>query len=90
MSYGLGSDNENLPTFVVLLTKNKGGQPLYARLWGSGFLPTSHQGVQFRPGKDPVLYLSNPDGVSRASRRLLLDRGQQVGAGIFRAISQIG
>jgi len=74
LSYGLGSDNDNLPSFVVLLTKNKGGQPLYSRLWGSGFLPSRHQGVQFRAGKDPVLHLSNPDGVSRESRRALLDR----------------
>jgi uncharacterized protein DUF1501 len=72
--YGLGSDNEDLPAFVVLITPGKVDQPLYARLWGSGFLPPEHQGVQFRSGKDAVLYLSNPDGVSRASRRLLLDR----------------
>lgn len=74
LSYGLGSDNENLPAYVALLTKGKGGQPLYARLWGSGFLPSEHEGVQFRAGADPVLYLSNPDGVSRDSRRMLLDR----------------
>jgi hypothetical protein len=74
MSYGLGAENENLPAFVVLLTKNKGGQPLYARLWGSGFLPSKHQGVQFRSGKDAVLYLTNPDGVDLDSRRMLLDR----------------
>ena len=55
LSYGLGSDNENLPTFITLITKNMGGQPLYSRLWGNGFLPTEHQGVQFRSGKDPVL-----------------------------------
>jgi hypothetical protein len=72
--YGLGSDNEDLPAFVVLITPGKVDQPLYARLWGSGFLPSEHQGVQFRSGKDAVLYLGNPDGVSRASRRLLLDR----------------
>ena len=72
--YGLGSDNENLPAFVVLITKGKGDQPLYSRLWGSGFLPSRHQGVQFRSGKDPVLYLNNPDGVSAGSRRLMLDR----------------
>lgn len=72
--YGLGSDNENLPSFVVLITPGKVDQPLYARLWGSGFLPSQHQGVQFRSGKDPVLYLSNPDGVSGESRRLVLDR----------------
>lgn len=73
MSYGLGSDNENLPAFVVLVTKNKFGQPLYSRLWGNGFLPSEHQGVQFRAGKDPVLYLNNPDGISDASRRAQLD-----------------
>ena len=72
--YGLGSDNEDLPAFVVLITPGKVDQPLYARLWGSGFLPSEHQGVQFRSGKDAVLYLGNPDGVSSASRRLLLDR----------------
>lgn len=74
LDYGLGSDNENLPSFVVMLTKGKGGQPLYSRLWGSGFLPSQHQGVQFRSGKDPVLYLNNPDGVSRKSREMLLGR----------------
>jgi hypothetical protein len=72
--YGLGSDNENLPAFVVLITRGRVDQPLYSRLWGSGFLPSEHQGVQFRSGKDAVLYLGNPDGVTRASRRLLLDR----------------
>ncbi len=73
LSYGLGSANENLPSFCVLVTRNKSGQPLYARLWGSGFLPTAHQGVQFRAGASPVLYLSNPDGVSTDSRRSMLD-----------------
>jgi hypothetical protein len=72
--YGLGSDNANLPAFVVLITPGKVDQPLYARLWGSGFLPSRHQGVQFRSGKDPVLYLGNPPGVSPESRRLMLDR----------------
>jgi hypothetical protein len=74
LSYGLGSENENLPAFVVLITKGKGDQPLYSRLWGTGFLPTRYQGVQFRPGKDPVLYLNNPPGEDIVSRRLLLDR----------------
>jgi hypothetical protein len=69
MSYGLGSDNENLPAFCVLVTKDKKGQPLYARSWGSGFLPSRHQGVQFRAGSNPVLYLNNPDGISRMSRQ---------------------
>jgi hypothetical protein len=74
LSYGLGQENANLPSFVVLITKGKGGQPLGAHLWGSGFLPTKHQGVLFRAAKDPVLYLGNPAGVSEDSRRLLLDR----------------
>jgi hypothetical protein len=73
LSYGLGTDNENLPAFVVLVTKNKTGQPLYARLWGNGFLPPEHQGVQFRAGKDPVLYLANPPGVDGRDRRRQLD-----------------
>jgi len=72
--YGLGSDNANLPAFVVLITPGKVDQPLYGRLWGSGFLPSTYQGVQFRSGKDPVLYLGNPEGVTPASRRQLLDR----------------
>lgn len=74
LTYGLGSDNENLPAFVVLITPGKVDQPLYSRLWGSGFLPSRYQGVQFRSGKEPVLYLENPAGVSPESRRLLLDR----------------
>lgn len=73
LSYGLGSESANLPAFVVMVTKNKGGQPLGAHLWGSGFLASKHQGVQFRSGKDPVLYLSNPDGLDRTSRRRMLD-----------------
>ena len=72
--YGLGSDNDDLPAFVVLITPGKVDQPLYSRLWGSGFLPSQHQGVQFRSGTDAVLYLGNPEGISRESRRLLLDR----------------
>src|SRR5437870_1944019 len=74
LSYGLGSANENLPAFVVLISKDRTEQGLYARLWGNGFLPSVHQGVQFRSGKDPVLYLDNPEGVSRESRRKMLDR----------------
>jgi hypothetical protein len=72
--YGLGSDNADLPAFVVLITPGKVDQPLYARLWGSGFLPSQHQGVQFRGGREPVLYLANPAGVTPESRRALLDR----------------
>jgi len=75
LSYGLGSMNENLPAFVVLISRNAtSDQPLYARLWGNGFLPSLHQGVQFRAGKDPVLYLNNPAGVTPQSRRKMLDR----------------
>ena len=74
LSYGLGSANDNLPAFVVLISKDRIDQPLYARLWGNGFLPSLHQGVQFRNGKDPVLFLQNPEGISRDSRRKMLDR----------------
>ncbi|WP_153559259.1 DUF1501 domain-containing protein [Roseimaritima sediminicola] len=73
LSYALGSEAEQLPAFCVMISKNASGQPLYSRLWGSGFLPSTHQGVQFRAGRDPVLYLSNPPGVSADSRRKLLD-----------------
>ena len=72
VSYGLGSMNRDLPAFVVLVTKDKGGQPLYARLWGNGFLESRHQGVQLRAGADPVLYLADPEGVSPDSRRRML------------------
>ncbi len=74
MSYGLGSMNDNLPAFIVLVSKDAArDQPLYARLWGQGFLPSEHQGVQFRAGKEPVLYLTNPEGVSPHARRAMLD-----------------
>ena len=74
LGYGLGSMNRDLPAFVVLISKDRIDQPLYARLWGNGFLPSIHQGVQFRPGADPVPYLNNPQGVSPAGRRAMLDR----------------
>lgn len=74
ISYGLGSDNENLPTFIVLVSKNAPkDQPLYARLWGNGFLPSRHQGVQFRSGKDPVLFLNNPEGYDGPDRQKMLE-----------------
>ena len=73
LSYGLGTENEDLPAFVVMVTSNKGGQPLVSRLWGNGFLPSRHQGVRFRSGKDPVLYLNNPDGMTADNRRWMLD-----------------
>ncbi|MCG8583458.1 MAG: DUF1501 domain-containing protein [Pirellulales bacterium] len=74
-SYGLGSENADLPAFVVLLSKNTfyQAQPIYSRLWGSGFLPSSHQGVKLRSQGDPVLYLNDPAGSDRASRRKMLD-----------------
>lgn len=74
ISYGLGSDNRNMPSFVVLLSKGRSGdQPLYAKLWSNGFLPSVHQGVVFRSGPDPVFYLNNPDGIDSGSRRRMLD-----------------
>ena len=74
VSYGLGSENEELPAFIVLLSRARSGdQPLYSRLWGSGFLPSQHQGVQFRSGGDPVLYLGGPEGLDRQGRRRMLD-----------------
>ena len=76
LSYGLGSVNDNLPAFVAMVstgTGRPGGQPLYDRLWGSGFLPTTHQGVKFRGSGDPVLYLSDPPGVDRRLRRRIID-----------------
>ncbi len=76
LSYGLGSENENLPAYVVMISLASNGandQPLFSRLWGSGFLPSRHQGVRFRSGDDPVLYLQNPPGIDSANRRRLLD-----------------
>ncbi|MEO0532165.1 MAG: DUF1501 domain-containing protein [Planctomycetota bacterium] len=81
VDYGLGSENDNLPAFVVLVTKDKKGQPLYARLWGSGFLPSQHQGVQFRAGADAVLYLSDPDGIDREVRSTQLEALRQLQTG---------
>ena len=76
LSYGLGTENKDLPAYVVLTSWGTGrpnDQPLYDRLWGAGFLPTQHQGVKFRNSGDPVLYLSDPKGVSRSMRRGMLD-----------------
>jgi hypothetical protein len=76
VAYGLASENRDLPAFVVLVSQGSGNptdQPLYDRLWGSGFLPSKFQGVKFRSQGDPVLYLKNPDGVSDAGRRRVLD-----------------
>ncbi len=73
VAYGLGSMNQDLPSFVVLLSRGRTDQPLYDRLWGSGFLPTRYQGVKLRGGKEPVLYLANPAGCSPSTRRQMLD-----------------
>ncbi len=73
LSYGLGAENEDLPAFVVMVTKDKGGQPLVSRLWGSGFLPSRHQGVRFRAGDEPVLYINNPKGLASENKRSMLD-----------------
>ena len=76
LSYGLGSENQNLPAFVVMISQgsgNKTDQPLFSRLWGSGFVPSQHQGVRFRSSADPVLYLNNPPGIDADSRRRMLD-----------------
>jgi hypothetical protein len=76
LSYGIGSESSDLPAFVVLISlasNGKNDQPLFGRLWGSGFLPSVHQGVKLRSTGDPVLYLSNPPGIDSASRRRMLD-----------------
>jgi hypothetical protein len=76
VSYGLGCETDDLPAFVVMISRGTGrkvDQPLYDRLWGSGFLPTAYQGVKFRSGGDPVLYLSNPPGIDSTGRRSMLD-----------------
>ena len=74
VTYGLGTDNCDLPAFVVLVSTTVRNQPLYSRLWGSGFLPTRHQGIQFRGMGDPVLHLSNPPGMTVALRKSVLDK----------------
>ncbi len=75
IAYGLGSENQNLPGFIVLISPGQGGsgQPLYDRLWGAGFLPSKYQGVKFRSIGDPVLYLKDPEGITRDDRRAYLD-----------------
>jgi hypothetical protein len=76
VSYGLGSENQDLPAFVALISRPGGptnAQPLHERMWGAGFLPPRHQGVRFSSGKDPVLFLSNPPGITTGRRRAMLD-----------------
>jgi hypothetical protein len=77
VTYGLGTENKNLPSFVVLLSGG-GGQFLLTRYWGNGFLPSNHQGVQFRGEGDPVLFVSNPKGISPKTRRQLIDGMQEL------------
>jgi Protein of unknown function (DUF1501) len=75
VSYGLGSENKNLPAFCVLLSRGKGnGQGVYSKLWSNGFLDSIHQGVQFSSGDNPILYLQDPDGMERTERRTMLDK----------------
>jgi len=79
VSYGLGSPNKNLPSYVVMISRGPGQkQALYSRLWGSGFLPSRHQGVALRSGAEPVLYLNDPAGVDRPMRRRMLDRLSEI------------
>lgn len=81
LSYGLGSENEELPSFVVMISEGsskRDSQALYDRLWGSGFLPSSHQGVKFRGSGDPVLYLSNPKGIDADARKRIMDLGNRL------------
>jgi hypothetical protein len=76
LSYGIGSLSDNLPAFIVMISQgsgNKTDQPIFSRLWGSGFLPSQHQGVRFRSGQDPVLYLSNPPGIDTDDRKRMLE-----------------
>ena len=84
LSYGLGSDNENMPAYVVMISRGRGQlQALYDRLWGSGFLPSKHQGVKLRSNGEPVLFLNNPAGVDREMRRKMLDGLGELNAGTF-------
>ena len=86
LSYGLGNENQNLPAFIVMISSGKeSDQPLYTRLWSAGFLPSEHQGVQFRGVGDPVLYLSNPPGIDADSRRRMLDGLAKLNAKQFSA-----
>ena len=84
LSYGLGSPNQNLPSYVVMISKGRGqSQALYSRLWSSGFLPSRHQGVKFRSSGEPVLYLNNPGGVDSEDRRAFLDAVGEINQAAF-------
>lgn len=85
LSYGLGSENKNLPAFCVLLSKGKGnGQGVYSKLWTNGFLDSVHQGVQFSSGDNPVLYLNNPESINKDDRRKMLDKLEELNAETFK------
>ena len=85
LSYGLGSENKNLPAFCVLLSKGKGnGQGVYSKLWSNGFLDSVHQGVQFSSGDNPVLYLNNPESINKTDRRKMLDKLEELNAETFK------
>jgi hypothetical protein len=84
LSYGLGSENKNLPAFCVLLSRGRGnGQGVYSKLWSNGFLDSIHQGVQFSSGEEPVLYLNNPEGIDKGGRRRMLDELSQLNSVSF-------
>ncbi|MEO6730966.1 MAG: DUF1501 domain-containing protein [Ferruginibacter sp.] len=86
LSYGLGSENKNMPAFCVLLSKGKGnGQGVYSKLWTNGFLDSVHQGVQFSSGENPVLYLNNPESINKTDRRKMLDKLAELNAENFTA-----
>ncbi len=86
LSYGLGSENEQLPAFVVLTSGAGQDQPLLSRYWGSGFLPSNHQGVEFRSQGEPILFVSNPKGINDHVRRRLLDGARQLNEMKFQAV----
>ena len=89
VAYGLGSANQNLPTFTVMISRGTGRlatQPLYDRLWGSGVLPSRYQGVKLRAGEEPVLYLANPAGCDRQTRRQMLDQLQDLNSQKYAAV----
>jgi len=87
LSYGLGSDNKNLPAFCVLLSKGTGnGQGVYSKLWSNGFLDSVHQGVQFSSGENPVLYLNNPEGIDKPDRKRMLDRIAELNESVYQEL----
>jgi hypothetical protein len=87
VSYGLGTENNNLPAFCVLLSRGKGnGQGVYSKLWTNGFLDSVHQGVQFSSGESPVLYLQDPEGLDKTQRRKMLDKVSELKPSGIRAI----